>query len=389
MLGQPLPTEDQQKFSFKISDPEPEYTVRYEVGFVPPFDIKGLDKNTVYERLAVSDLDELAEEDLQYARKRMGKSINPENDILEEDIVRIASRELESETGDIKEGGLETTISVFMKNVSNEETKNQLLASKMGDTLRFHARTIENHEKEEMYRKYILGLDTDDQRTTGEWFEGTIVEVSRMEKAELNEDFFKEYFGVDKVHNREEAIDELKKGIAQFYEVRANALLMRSFQERLLADNPVELPEKFLKRWLLVSNEGKLSAEQIDQEYDDFANNLRWSLLRDRIKEMYDLEVTDDEVYDSFANRVRSYFQVDLPDHIIRSSVERLMKNEKDVEKTRRDIETDKIFEAVRAQVTVHDKPVKSKELQRIIDEITRETEEEENAETGPQEEAA
>ena len=380
VLGQPLPTEDQRSYSFKISDIEPEYSVNYEVGFVPPFEINGLGNGEVYERLAVSNLDELAEEDLQYARKRAGKRTNPETDIQDNDIVRIAARELESAEGGVKEGGWETVMTIFMKNVADEQLKTQLLFSKKGDTLRFNARTIENHEKEEMHRKYILNLGEDDARVVGDWFEGTIEEVNRVEDADLDEEFYKNYFGEGKVGNKEEAMEELKKGIRQFYEVRSNALLMRSFQERLMAQNQVELPETFLKRWLRVSNEDKLSDEQIENEFPAFAENLRWTLIKDKIKETANVEVTDDDVYAAYAQRVRNYFQMDIPDNIIYTSVERLMQNKDDVEKTRRDLETDKIFEVIRGQVTLTDKVVPSEEFHKILDEITKKAEAEQSA---------
>lgn len=372
VLGQPLPAEDQQKFSFKISDPEPEYAVNYEVGFVPAFDIKGLDNGATYERLTVSNLDELAEEDLQYARKRMGKRSSPEDGIEDNDIVRIAAREQESETGGDKAGGWETTMTIFMKSIANEDIKAQLLKSKKGDTLRFNARALENHEKEEMHRKYILNLEESDTREVGDWFEGSIEEVSRVQDADLDEEFFKGYFGEGKVSNVDEAKEQLKQGILQFYDVRSNAMLMRSFQERLLAENPVELPEKFLKRWLRFSNENKLSDEQIANEFPAFAENLRWTLLRDKVKEMGNVEVTPEELHEEFARRVRSYFQVDLPDNILEGSIERLMQNEKDVEDARRDLETDKIFNVIRDKVTVTDKAVPSEEFHKILDEITK-----------------
>jgi len=372
VLGQPLPAEDQQKFSFKISDPEPEYAVNYEVGYVPAFEIKGLDNGAAYERLTVSNLDELAEEDLQYARKRMGKRSSPEDGIEDNDIVRIAAREQESETGGDKAGGWETTMTIFMKSIANEDIKAQLLKSKKGDTLRFNARSLENHEKEEMHRKYILNLEESDTREVGDWFEGAIEEVSRVQDADLDEEFFKGYFGEGKVSNADEAKEQLKQGILQFYDVRSNAMLMRSFQERLLAENPVELPEKFLKRWLRFSNENKLSDEQIENEFPAFAENLRWTLLRDKVKEMGNVEVTPEELHEEFARRVRSYFQVDLPDNILEGSIERLMQNEKDVEDARRDLETDKIFNVIRDKVTITDKAVPSEEFHKILDEITK-----------------
>ncbi len=380
VLGQPLPTADQQQFSFKISNPDPEYAINYEVGFVPAFEIKGLDKNEQFERLTVSNLDELAADDLTYARKRMGKRSTPETDIQENDIVRIASRELEGEQP--KEGGWETTITVHLKSMTDGPLKTQLLSLKKGDTLRFDARQIENQEKEENYRKYILNLEAADDRVVGDLFEGVIEEVNRVEDADLDQEFYDGYFGPGNVSNEAEAIEQIKKGINQFYDVRSNALLMRSFQERLIVLNQVELPETFLKRWLKVTNEGKLPEEQIEREYPAFAENLRWSMLRDKIKEQFGLEVSDEELYQEYVKRVRNYFQVEIPDNIISSSVESLMKNEKDVESTRRDLETDKIFQAILGQVSVSDRGVPSDEFHKILDDITKkaEAEQEEDA---------
>lgn len=193
---QPLPADDQQmKFSINISNPDPEYTIDYEVGFVPKVDIQGIDKAQTYERLTVNNLDELAEEDLQYARKRLGKRTNPTDGIEENDILRIAARELESAEGGIKEGGWETPMTFLLKNIQDEAFKSKLLTLKTGDSIRFNARSVENHEKEEMHRKYILALPDDDTREVGDWFEGPIEEVSRVADAELDQEFYDGYFG--------------------------------------------------------------------------------------------------------------------------------------------------------------------------------------------------
>lgn len=369
VLGQPLPSEDQEKFSFKISDPDPEYSVKYEVGFVPSFELKGLDKTVPFERLTISNLDHLAETDLQYARNRMGERLQVEDTILENDMVRIASRELDGDTP--KEGGLETDITVLVKTITDDAVRNQLLTLKKGDTLRFNARTLENYPKEEAYRKYILSLDPADDRVVGEWFDGTIEEVTRIEEAELDEEFYKNYFGNDAITTQEAAIEEVKKGISGFYDIRSNALLMRSFQERLMAENQVDLPEKFLKRWLKVTNQGKLSEEAIEQEYPAFVENLRWTIIRDDIKAKLGAEVTEEDVKAAFADKVRGYFGVAIPESLIESSVERLMQNEKDVDDTRRDLETDKIFKVIRDQVSVVDKAIHSDEFHKIIEAVS------------------
>ncbi|MFN0036779.1 MAG: trigger factor [Saprospiraceae bacterium] len=371
ILGQPLPAEEQPaKFSMNISNPDPEYKIDYEIGFVPKFDIQGLDKGHTYERLTVSNLDELAEEDLQYARKRGGIRSNPTDDILENDILRIAARELDSAEGEMKDGGWETAMTFYLKNVQDEQLTAKLLTLKTGDTLRFNARSLEKSDKEEMYRKYILSLPDNDGRTVGDWFEGVIEEVSRVEDAELDEEFLSEYFGPS-VTNRESAVDKLKSGIQQFYDVRANALLYRSIQERLIELNKIELPNKFLKRWLGVTNRGSIGPEQIEQEYPAFADNLRWSIIRDDVMAEFGVEVTDEALRAEYAKRVRQYFQTNLPEHIMASSIDRLMKDEKDVDATRRELESDKMLEAIRPQLNIVDKAVTSEEFHKIIEEIT------------------
>lgn len=371
ILGQPLPADEQQmKFSINFSNPEPEYIIDYEVGFVPKFDIQGIDKSQTYERLTISNLDDLAEEDLQYGRKRLGKRTNPTDGIEENDILKIAAKELESEKGGVKEGGWETTMTFLLKNIQDEDFKSKLLKLKTGDTIRFNARSVENHEKEEMHRKYILNLPDEDTREVGDWFEGPIEEVSRVTDADLDAEFFQGYFG-EGVTTKEEAMEKLKLGILQFYDVRSNALLFRTLQERLLELNKIDLPDNFLKRWLSVTNQGKLDQAQIEREYPAFSDNLRWSILREDLMAEFGVEVTDADLKAEYGRRVRNYFQSDLPDHILESSIERLMKDEKDVEGTRRELESDKLLEAVRTQVTIVDKPITSEAFHKIVEDAT------------------
>lgn len=378
ILGQPLPVDSQEKFSFKISNPDPEYVISYEIGFVPDYDLKGLDKSFVFERLEVSNLDELAQEDLDYARRRMGKTSEVDDTIQENDMIKIAARELDGDS--VKEGGLETTMNFLVKSIANEDVKTQLLGMKAGDTLRFNARSLEGYEKEDMYRKYILNLDPSDKREVGDMFEGTIESVSRLQEAEMDEEFFKNYFNNDTITTPEAALEELKKGIRRFYDTRADAVLMRKLQDHLMDLNKVDLPEKFLKRWLAATNKGELSEAQIEDEFPAFAENLRWTIIRDDIKKRYSIEVTDEDIREAFTQKLRSYFSFEMPAHLLDSTINRMMENKKDVEETQRDIELEKLFTAIRNQVSITEKPVSSAELHEIVDSLNAAAKKEQQA---------
>lgn len=360
VLGQPLPTEDQKRYSFKVDAPEEEYAVSYEVGYVPAFEVRGLDSAETYERLTISNLDQLADEDLEYARKRMGKRSNPENDIQENDIIRVAAQEADG-------GDWATTVTILVKDVKNDALKAEILGKKKGDTLRFNVRDIDASNDEKHLRKFVLNIPEGDERQVGDLFEGPIEEVSRVEVADLGQEFYDNYFGGN-VSSEDEAREELKKGIRQFYDVRSNALLMRDFQKRLMELNAMPLPENFLKKWLLATNEGKLTPDAIENEFPAFAENLRWTFIKDKIKDDYGIEVSEADVKAEFAGRVRAYFKVDLPEHIITSSVARLMSNKDEVEKARRDLEADKVFACIRSFVSITERAIPSEEFHKILD---------------------
>jgi trigger factor len=370
ILGQPLPVENQEKYSLKIDKLDDEYKVDYEIGFVPDFEVKGIGKSDSYERLTVSDLDALAEKDLEYARKRMGQRTNPETDIQANDMIKIAAKELDADI--VMEAGYETDISILVDRIANEELKTQILFLKKGDTLRFNARDLENTEKEEFYRRYILNIPVGDQRVVGDHFEGVIQEVSRVEDAELGEEFYSKYFGNENVNSKESAIEEVKKGVLQFYDGRSDALLMRSFQEKLMEINSFELPESFLLRWVKLNNQQRLTNQQIENDFPSFVKNLRWTIIRDKIKAQLDVFVTDEDLTNHFADRIASYFQGQVDRAFCIQMSQRFMKDKKEVQKAEEDIEWVKLTQAIKAEVTIVDKAIPSEEFHKIIDEITK-----------------
>lgn len=370
VLGQPLPTEEQQSYSMKFDKLDDEYSVNYEIGFVPDFDLKGMSKSDTYERLTVSDLDDLAESDIEAARKRMGSRTNPEDGIQAGDMVRIAAEELDGDTP--KEDGWKTEISILVDRIASEELKTQVLFLKKGDSLRFNARDLEATEKEDFYRRYILSIPVGDKREVGDTFQGTITEVSRVEAAEFSEDFFKNYIGKEDITSKEGALEEVKKGILQFYDGRSDALLMRSFQERLMEVNDFPLPEKFLTRWLKLTNEGRISEAQVERELPFFILNLRWTLIRDKIKESFEIFATDEDLLDHFADRIASYFQGQVDRAFCLQMAERFMKDKKELKKAEEDIEWEKLTQVIKQEVSITDKAVPSAEFHAIIEQVSQ-----------------
>jgi trigger factor len=375
-LGQPLPTEGQQLKSLKLDQLEPEYTLEYEIGLMPDFEVLGLDADQHFDRLTLADVDELVEIEMDKALLQHGQRLHPEEDIQEKDMIHIKAKEVD--------GDWETTLSTLVENIEDPELKAEMLRKKKGDSIRINARSLDGAMSETIYRKYILRIPEEDDRAVGDWFEGVIEEVTRTEKAALDEDFFQKKFN-GAVSSAEEARSQIKEEILSYYDRQADALLNNAIRKRLLEINPVELPETFLKRWLELNNEGKLSRETIEREFPAFKKELIWSEISNKIEAKFQVEVTEEDIRAAFYDDVRQYLAgLTAVSHIIHQMVDRMMQNDEQVNKAYQDLHRKKIFQAVQGVVTIHEQPVSSEKFFEIVKEEAKKinAEREEVAET-------
>jgi len=364
VLGQPIPSEDHPEIDLdpiQVSD----YTFKFDVAVAPEFEIKGIDASDVYSKYKVEISDERVEEELIKARKRFGKRIVSESEIQEEDMVKLQIAELDGDA--VKEDGLSNSFSLLLAN-AEDAAKATLLSQKVGDTLHLNLFELEKDRDEDFVRRYFLGLDKEDEREIANpVFQVTIEEASRVEPAEMGEEFYNTYFGEGRVTTEEEAREAIRLDYGQYFDQQANALLFRDMQEKLLELNQLPLPEAFLKRWLLTSSENP-NPEAIEKGFESFAKSLQWSLIRNKAARLFGIQVTEEDLQRYFANRVLSYFGGQLNDmNLINGMVDRLMQDEKQVDQAGEEVLLDKLQAAISAVVTVDPKPVAEEEFLEIL----------------------
>lgn len=367
ILGQPLPSKNQQIYDFSL-DNSNDFTFLFDVGLSPQFEVKGVETSSVFKVPKVQATDEMIDKEIETLRKRFGTEIHPETDFREDDRLLLNAKELDGD--DLKKKGFETSFQILISNIADEKLRNEVLSMKKGDIFRFDIYKLEPDRSEEYVKKYLLNLEKDEMdKEVGHMFEATISEVNRIAPAEYNEDFFNQAFGEGEVNSEEEARAKMKENIEQYYSRQAEALLFKDFQERLLEWNQVELPDEFLKRWLIASNEN-LQEQQLAQEYPDFSRNLLWTLIERKIKDRFELKVEMDEVKAIMRNQIRQYFgNYPVSDDMLEGSVDRMMANQEQFNRAYEEAMSDKIFEAIRDQVTLEDDPITLERFQELVTE--------------------
>ena len=142
----------------------------------------------------------------------------------------------------------------------------------------------------------VLGNDA----PAGSDFNIIIDDAIRNEKPELDEEFFKKIFPDKEIKDLDAFKKAVKAEMEKQHEAETDPILFNKMIDELVAAVKFDLPDAFMKRWIVDNSQGKISAEDIEKNYDnDYVKGLRWQLIEDAIvKANPELVIKDEEVKD-------------------------------------------------------------------------------------------
>jgi len=343
-LGQPLPLrEEEDALNLDVLSPK-NYTFKFELGLAPEIEVKGVSENDEYSFYDVKIPDHLVEEELNAARRRFGERTKPTENIQKMDLLTLESREIEN--GQIKEGGWQTTFSILVDVIQDENVKSNLLGKNIGDTIEFDIYRLED-KGDNHTNRYLLKKEANDDTIVGNMFFGTIKEIDRVEPAALNEEFF-QTFRDPSITDETSCKEFLRKDLKSYYDDQSLQFMYRDIMEYIMEHNDVTLPEVFLKKYLIETNEG-VSDDVLENEFESFCKNMKWSLQKSHLAKVYDIEVLEEDLRRHFTSSIFSYMRNygNMDYSFIQSTVDKLMKDQKQVNKAYEEIMADKIFSRV------------------------------------------
>lgn len=354
-LGQPLSVEDHEDVSFDPGNLGT-YNFKFDLGLVPQFELQGIGDSDLYDYYVIEVDKSLIDQDLEYAARQKGE-LKDTDTVGDDHTISLLLEEMAD--GAVKPEGISHEAKVFTGALS-ESAMATLKGKKTGDKVVLNPFELEKESSVSQTRKYLLGLEATDEREVSDTFQASIQQIQYMAPAPLDQELFDAMFGEGVVEGEAGAREFIQNSIASAYAVRSNFMLLLDVQERLTRLHNFELPEKFLKRWLSIANE-KMSKQRLEEGFANFAEGLRWSLIRDKIAQQLGVTVTEAEVKASIRERtIRMYRQYGLPDDLVDQLVERMMNNEdrKQVDETRQELFSMKLSAALRDALKIKEIPV-------------------------------
>ena len=352
-FGQPLTSEAQEK-QYLAYESDADYTFKFDLGLMPTFTLNRLDKDDVFTAYKISVSEEEVDKEMDnMQRKTAARSKIEEGAIIEDDLLKIDVVELEN--GEAKEGGIHHNFSILVKGLE-DDIKAKVLTLSVNDTFQFDIFNLEKGSDTKLVKKYFLGISEEDDRAISDTFEATIEEITRIDLPELNEEFLTKQFG-EEVKTIEDARGVIRQQIESYLGVQANNLIDNQIRVKLMEKNPLDFPTRFLRRWLLETNE-KMTEEKVDADLEVFVKDLQWTIVRDRIAKEENVEIEFEDIRYEVESNLRNYFGFQLPDEYIATTVNKMLEDEKTINETYYKLMNEEIFNILRKNVHTEEKKV-------------------------------
>lgn len=365
ILGEPLPSGDQPD---EIDwDNQTEFEFDFDVGLAPELDISlsQKDKVPMYE----IQLDKKMVEDTKSSYSRRMGSMVPVGQIEGMELVKGDLMQINKE-GDPIEGGIfAADAQISMEVIRDEHTKTSFKACQVDDTVDFDIRKAFPSETEV---SSLLKIDKETVPEIVPTFRMQIKEISKFQPAEINQELWDMLYGKDEVKSEaafEEKIrEELHAALSRDSEYRFVIDVKRMVLKKLKLDLPVD----FLKRWLVVANEGRYTAEQINEDFPKFEDDLKWQLIRDQIVKDQEIKVEAEEVMTQAKEMARMQFQqygmMNIPEENLNNYAAEMLKNEDEIRKATEKILENKVMDYLKGTVRIDNKQITVEKFNKLFE---------------------
>lgn len=351
VLGSPIPKSDQQIAG--NWDAPGVFKFQYELGIAPVF-IVTLDKGQHFNYYKVDVNEELILRQMKDYARRYGKVEEPEISGDEDLLMCDFSQLLPS--GEPMENGIKNSSSTSIEFIKDQETKNKLIGLRKGDEVTVNPNLLNPNHSE---LAQMLGISHHDVHHLTSNFQLTVTDIKRVIPHELNQELFDKIYGKDAVTTEAEMRERTKTQLEEGFEQDSNFLFKREYKTELVKRINPQLPDDFLKRFIMMTNEKPLTMEIVDYQYPTYSSQLKWQLIENKIAHDHQIRITredaEEHIKKILVNRYRQYGMPEMEDEQLLEIAKRALNNKEEEKEVYQYLFEEKISEMIKESCSLNE----------------------------------
>jgi trigger factor len=368
ILGEPIP--NQAKAQTIDWEQQKDFEFEYQIGMVEDFNYD-LSKSVKVKSYPI-DVDQNAiDETLSDVKKRFGKVSYPETSEIGDNLYG----ELKAtETKEDGEPVLKKEYTILPTDKVKKSEQKKFIGVKKEDVIEFDiTKAFDDNE----VVANLLGVDPAEAKAQKGTFTYKVNNVTRTDAAEMNQELFDRVFGPGVVTTEEEFLNKVKETISENYQRESQHFLDHHIEDYYISHTNITLPEEFLKSWLKISSQGKITDDVLAQEFEIYKRTLKWDLVKGKIADDNKITVEADEVRAKAKEMIVSQFGgqgfadqiADRMDGIVDNYLQH--ENGQNFMKLYNQLRAEKIMNFIREKISFDEKKVTVEEFKKITAEHT------------------
>ncbi len=321
LVGQPVPQPVDE-----LNHNAEQLTVAFEIGYEPDFTVDLSQYEAPHYKVEASDKE--INQSIENMQKRFAEQ-QPQDAISNDSHVAL-------EISQVVEEGAEGEHHHAPKNVTIDSSKKeafQLVKDlKMDGSVKVSKEELQKNE--ELAKE--LGFSKEEvKHLHHDEIEVKVKDFYGLKLAELNQELFNKVYGEDTVKSEEELREKVKTELDEYFQQNADVHFVNQILAQINEKEEVKLPETFLVKWLVHSNEQVQTEEQAKEILEAEKNQLKNQILEGKLMNDNDIQIDYADVLAQAEQLVRNQLAIygihHLPDEEVQKYAVEMLKEQEQV----------------------------------------------------------
>ncbi len=347
IIGEPKPQKNDDIDKIKINEID-SFNFDFKIGHLSDFKLKPFKKSKKYNLFNIKVDKKTTDQTIENLKVQYA-DINNLKEVTSKSSVYCEFIYLEN-----KKKGL-----LALENLDKIESK-KILKRKVDDAIVINLKKLVKNDSELLNQVIGDTVNFDEFPNTVNVKIENIIERS---PAKLTPTFFDKIFGPGKVKTKKEFNKEIEKSIEFNYLKESEFYLNREIEKDLLKENKISLPEDYVKDWISSNNDEETSKKLLNEDYENYCNQIKWSYIVDDIIDSNKIKVENSEIEEMAKNQIQHQLMASGMQNMskdIDKFVDNYLKHNKGENylKIFNELKSNKVFNHIKEKVTITKKSI-------------------------------
>ena len=203
--------------------------------------------------------------------------------------------------------------------------------------------------------------------------EVTVKDFYALKDHELNQELFDKVYGKDTIKSEEELKNKVKEELDEYFQQNSDIYFVNKVLEEITEKEEVQLPENFLVKWLMFSNENIQTEEQAKEILEKERKIIKHQIIEGKLLNDYEIKIDYVDVLSQAEQLIRNQLAIygihHLPEEEIQKYAVETLKDGNQLQQISQEVAMAKLKDVILEKATKKEEKISHDKFLEVIKE--------------------